>query len=141
MLGGIDFLSGHYNGYNYWWSGGNGAFPGWDSSDGSSDGYVTRRLFVSNSWDSVRVVLSWLTRGTYTYNHRTADHPIGIDLDLHVFDPSGAWIASSASWDNNFESVEFEPRVSGLYTFKIKRYANRDTANKLRMGLVVNYFD
>ena len=37
--------------------------------------------------------------------------------------------------------VQFTPTVSGTYTFKINRYANRDTANKLRMGLVVNYFN
>ena len=140
-LGGIDFLSGHYNGHNFWWSGGNGAFSSWDSADGSSDGYIERTLTISNSWDSVRVVLSWLTRGTYTYAHRTDAHAIGMDLDLRVYDPSGALVGSSLSWDNNFESVEFEPTTTGTYTFKINRYANRDTSNKLRMGLVVNYFN
>ena len=140
-LGGIDFLSGHYNGYNYWWSGSNSAFSGWDSADGSSDGYVERHLTISNSWNSVRVVLSWLTRGTYTYANRTDAHPIGMDLDLRVYDPSGTLVGSSASWDNNFESVQFTPTVSGTYTFKINRFANRDTSNKLRMGLVVNYFN
>lgn len=140
-LGGIDFLSGHYNGHNFWWSGGNGAFSSWDSADGSSDGYIERTLTISNSWDAVRVVLSWLTRGTYTYAHRTDAHAIGMDLDLRVYDPSGALVGSSASWDNNFESVEFEPTMTGTYTFKINRYANRDTSNKLRMGLVVNYFN
>jgi len=140
-FGGIDFLSGHYNGYNYWWSGNNGAFSSWDSADGSSDGYVERQLTISNSWDSVRVVLSWLTRGSYTYTHRTDAHPIGMDLDLRVYDPSGNLVGTSASWDNNFESVEFTPTVTGTYTFKINRYANRDTSNKLRMGLVVNYFN
>ena len=140
-LGGIDFLSGHYNGRNYWWSGSNSAFSSWDSADGSSDGYVEREVTISNSWDSVRVVLSWLTRGTYTYAHRTDAHPIGIDLDLRIYDPSGALVGSSASWDNNFESVEFNPTVTGTYTFKINRYANRDSSNKLRMGLVLNYFN
>lgn len=140
-LGGIDFLSGHYNGHNYWWSGSNSAFSIWDSADGSSDGYVERQITISNSWDSVRVVLSWLTRGTYTYAHRTDAHPIGIDLDLRIYDPSGALVGTSASWDNNFESVEFNPTVTGTYTFKINRYANRDTSNKLRMGLVLNYFN
>jgi hypothetical protein len=140
-LGGIDFLSGHYYGHNYWWSGSNGAFSTWDSADGSSDGYVERQITISNSWDSVRVVLSWLTRGTYTYAHRTDAHPIGIDLDLRIYDPNGALVGTSASWDNNFESVEFNPTVTGTYTFKINRYANRDSSNKLRMGLVLNYFN
>ena len=140
-LGGIDFLSGHYNGHNFWWSGSNGAFSSWDSADGSSDGYIERTLTISNSWDSVRVVLSWLTRGTYTYAHRSDAHAIGMDLDLRVYDPSGRLVGRSLSWDNNFESVEFEPTMTGTYTIKINRYANRDTSNKLRMGLVVNYFN
>jgi hypothetical protein len=140
-LGGIDFLSGHYNGHNFWWSGSNGAFSSWDSADGSSDGYIERTLTISNSWDSVRVVLSWLTRGTYTYAHRSDAHAIGMDLDLRVYDPSGRLVGHSLSWDNNFESVEFEPTMTGTYTIKINRYANRDTSNKLRMGLVVNYFN
>ena len=32
------------------------------------------------------------------------------------------------------------PTVSGYYTFKINRYANRDTSLNLRLGMYVNYY-
>ena len=140
-LGGIDFLSAHYNGMNYWWSGSNNAFTVWDLADGSPDGKVEKAKMIDSSWNSVRVVLSWLTRGTYTYRNRNDAHAIGIDLDLVVRDPNGALVGTSASWDNNFESVEFQPTVTGTYTFEIRRHANRDSSNEMRMGLVVNYFN
>ena len=90
-LGGIDFASAQWSGHWYWWSGGTNAFNTFDAQDGATDGYVVKTLFVSNSWDKVRVVLSWLTRGTYTYDHRADAHPIGLDLDLSVYDPNGGY--------------------------------------------------
>ncbi|MBK7543451.1 MAG: S8 family serine peptidase [Candidatus Competibacteraceae bacterium] len=139
-LGGIDFASAQWSGHWYWWSGGTNAFNTFDAQDGATDGYVVKTLFVSNSWDKVRVVLSWLTRGTYTYDHRADAHPIGLDLDLSVYDPNGGYVGGSASWDDPFEDVTFTPTVSGNYTFKIRRYATRDSSLSLRMGMYVNYY-
>ncbi|MGR8930724.1 MAG: S8 family serine peptidase [Gammaproteobacteria bacterium] len=140
-LGGIDFASAQWSGYYQWYSGSNSSFSTFDSDDGNADGYVEKRIYITSSWDKVRVVLSWLNRGSYVYDHRTDAHPIGMDLDLQVYDPNGAYVGSSASWDNSFERVEFTPTVSGYYSFKIKRYANRDTSSALRMGLYVNYYN
>ncbi len=140
-LGGIDFLSAQWSGYWSWWSGGNNSWNYFDGLDGSNDGYVTRKVYISSGWDKVRVALAWMNRGTYTYNHRNDAHPIGQDLDLRVYAPNGAWIGSSASWDNPFEAVTFTPTTSGYYTFKIKRYANRDTNSAVRMGMYVNYYN
>ena len=139
--GGIDFLSAQWSGYWSWWSGGNNSWNYFDNLDGNNDGYVTRRVYISSGWDNVRVALAWMNRGTYTYNHRNDAHPIGQDLDLRVYDPNGNWVGSSASWDDPFEVVDFTPNVSGYYTFKIKRYANRDTSSAVRMGLYVNYYN
>ncbi len=137
-LGGIDFLSAQYSGYWSWWSGSNGS---WNTFDGNGDGYVTRTVYISSSWNKARVVLAWMNRGTYTYNNRNNAHPIGMDLDLRVYDPNGNYVGGSFSWDDPFESVNFTPTVSGYYTFKINRYANRDTNSALRMGLYVNYYN
>jgi hypothetical protein len=82
----------------------------------------------------------WLNRGTYTFDHRLEAHPIGMDLDLSVYDPNGDYIGGSFSWDNAFEKVNFRPTISGYYTFKIKRFANRDLASHLRLGMYVNYY-
>lgn len=140
-LGGIDFRSAQWSGYWQWYSGGNSSFSYFDGQDGNSDGYVEKQIYISSSWDRVRVVLSWLNRGSYTYSHRNDAHPIGMDLDLRVYDPNGNYVGGSFSWDNPFEKVNFTPTVTGYYTFKINRYANRDTSSNLRMGLYVNYYN
>lgn len=140
-LGGIDFASAQWSGHWFWWSGGTGAFSTFDGQDGATDNYVVKTVYIDKSWDRVRVVLSWLTRGSYTYDHRADAHPIGLDLDLKVYDPNGNYLGGSFSWDNPFEDVTFTPTVSGHYTFKIHRYATRDSNLKLRMGMYVNYYE
>lgn len=140
-VGGIDFLSAQYSGYWSWWSGGNNSWNYFDGLDGSKDGYVTRKVYISSSWDKVRVALAWMNRGTYTYNHRNDAHAIGMDLDLSVYGPNGNFVGSAMSWDNAFEHVNFTPSQSGYYTFKVKRFANRDNNSALRMGMYVNYYN
>lgn len=139
-LGGIDFASAQWSGYYQWYSGGNSSFNTFDQNDGSSDGYIEKKIYISSGWNNVRAVISWLNRGSYTYDHRNDAHPIGMDLDLKVYDPNGTYKGGSFSWDNPYERVNFNPTVSGYYTFKIKRYANRDTSSSLRLGMYVNYY-
>jgi hypothetical protein len=140
-LGGIDFASAQWSGHWFWWSGGTSAFNTFDGQDGAADNHIVKQVYIANDWERVRVVLSWLTRGSYTYDHRNDAHPIGLDLDLKVYDPNGNYLGGSFSWDNSFEDVDFTPTVSGYYTFKIHRYATRDSSLKLRMGMYVNYYN
>jgi hypothetical protein len=140
-LGGIDFLSAQYSGYWAWWSGNNSSWSTFDKNDGSSDGYVTTRIYISSGYKKARVALAWMNRGSYTYDHRNDAHAIGIDLDLKVYAPNGSLVGGSYSWDNSFEYVNFTPSQSGYYTVKISRYANRDTSSALRMGLYTNYYN
>jgi Subtilase family len=138
--GGIDFLSTAYNGWHYYYQGGNGAFGTFDIGDGASDGYITKKVTISSAWKNVRVAIAWQNRGTFTYDHRGDAHPIGQDLDLSVYGPTGAYVGSSLSWDNPYEAVNFTPSVSGTYTIKVKRYANRDGGSAFRMGLLINTY-
>jgi hypothetical protein len=140
-LGGIDFLSAQYAGYWAWWSGNNTSWSTFDKNDGSGDGYVTTRIYISSGYKKARVALAWMNRGSYTYDHRNDAHAIGIDLDLKVYAPNGSLVGGSYSWDNSFEYVNFTPSQSGYYTVKISRYANRDTSSALRMGLYTNYYN
>ncbi len=139
-VGGIDFYRNYYSGTNTWWEGSNSSFSYFDSNDSSpNNGYIDRQVYLSSGLSNVRVVLSWLNRGTYTYDNRAAAHPIGMDMDLSVYDPNGNYVAGSSSWDNPYEMVSFDPAVTGTYTVKIKRYANRDTSSKLHMGLSIDW--
>ena len=140
-VGGIDFLSSHYDGWNFWWHGNNGDFSSWDAADGVADNYITQQVFIPNTYDGVRIAMTWLTRGTYTFDHKGDAHAIGMDLDLTVYDPSGSYVGSSSSWDNAWEVVDFTPTTSGYYTFKIKRFSNNDTVNNMRVGVAVNFYN
>jgi len=138
--GGVDFLSTAYNGWHYYYQGGNAAFSTFDSGDGTTDGYIVKKVTIS-SGSKVRVAIAWQNRGDYTYDHRGDAHPIGQDLDLSVYGPTGAYVGGSASWDNPYEVVSFTPAASGTYTIKVKRYANRDGGSNFRMGLLINTYN
>jgi len=139
-LGGLDFYSAYYNGTNSWWEGSNSAFSYFDSKDSTpNNGYIERKVYLKSSYNSVRVALSWLNRGAYTYSHRSDAHPIGMDMDMRIYDPAGNYVTGSYSWDNPFEKITFNPAITGYYTIKINRYANRDTSSKFHMGLSVNW--
>lgn len=139
--GGIDFASAQWSGNWQYYTGNNASFATFDSGDGAADGFISKVVSVPAGFNRVRVVLSWINRGTWTYDHRADANPIGMDLDLSVYGPTGAYVGGSASFGNPYESVQFTPTAAGNYTFKIKRYANRDTSSDLRIGLYVNYFN
>ena len=139
-LGGTDFYSMYYGGTNSWYQGSNGSFSYFDSNDAyPNNNYIDRTVYLSSSLSSVRVVVAWLNRGTYTYNNRNDAHPIGMDLDVRIYDPNGKWVGGSYSWDNPFEDITFDPKVSGTYRIAINRYANRDTSSKFHMGVSVQW--
>jgi hypothetical protein len=64
-----------------------------------------------------RIVLIWDVDTSYTYYKY---RPSG-DLDMEIIDPSGNVVASSASYDNNYEIVYFAPAVSGTYKVRVIR--------------------
>ena len=46
-----------------------------------------------------------------------------IDLDLMVYDRTGALVGYSGSWDNSYEVAEFAARAGETYTIKIRRWS------------------
>ena len=137
-LGGVDFYRSYYSFHYHWWQGGNGSFSFFDNNDPlPGNNFIDSKwVNLSSSLSKVRITLVWLNRGAYTYSHRNDAHPIGMDLDMRVYDPNGNYVAGSYSWDNPYEWVEFDPAVTGVYRVAINRYANRDTSSKLHMGLL-----
>jgi len=138
--GGIDFLSSYYDGWTYYYNGGNSSFSSFDSGDGVADGYIERTFSITTAGRPVRVAIAWMNRGNYTYDHRADAHPIGQDLDISVYSPTGAYLGGSASWDNPFEVVNFTASTTGTYKVRINRFANRDTSADFRLGLKVNLY-
>jgi len=65
-----------------------------------------------------RVALVWDTNPNYA---SYASRP-GADLDLQVIRPGGAVVASSVSFDNTYEIVDFTSPVSGSYTLRVIKF-------------------
>jgi hypothetical protein len=65
-----------------------------------------------------RVAISWTTDPSFSdYTNRPS-----ADIDLQVVDPNGVVVASSASWDNASEIVEFDSWWGGTYTVRAVNY-------------------
>lgn len=64
-----------------------------------------------------RVAIAWDTDPAYA---SYASRP-GADLDLRVLNSAGTTMASSLSYDNTYEIVEFTPSSSGAYRIRVNR--------------------
>ncbi|GAB4579290.1 MAG: hypothetical protein Fur0022_20280 [Anaerolineales bacterium] len=78
------------------------------------------RYFNAVQGDTVRVVISWFSNAYCpNENNCTLDH-LDTDLDLWIYNPSGTFVISSASFDNNYEIVEFVANTTGQYRIEVK---------------------
>jgi Bacterial pre-peptidase C-terminal domain len=73
--------------------------------------------FGATSGQKVRVAISWASHPDT--NHPPANDDLMADLDLDVYAPSGTVVATSASFDNSYEIVEFTAPETGTYTATI----------------------
>lgn len=90
------------------------------SAGSFSDGYFNKSWKAKTSSTNARI------RVALTWNSQTDNNSSSIlkgDLDLRVYSPSGALVASSSSWDNNNEFVEFTPTQTGEYTIRIRGFS------------------
>ena len=99
------------------------AFHGADTY--STQGYNTsptsfpvNKSFYVTSGETVRVAIAWDSTPASSGSSYDPD-TLMADLDLLVYDPSGAFVDSSASYNNSFEIVEFTAGATGNYTARI----------------------
>ena len=74
---------------------------------------------------TVKVALAWDSAVTSLGENATAS-TITVDLDLLVRDSRGIQVASSASWDNSYEVVEFAANSGETYDIIIRRWSGTD---------------
>ncbi len=84
-------------------------------------GYLQTQTAFATAGQSVRATLSFdsTPSGGPTYSLDS----LRCDLDLYVYGPTGALVASSASSIQPFEIVHFTAPSTGTYTVKIRRYS------------------
>lgn len=71
-----------------------------------ASGILTRIAIV---WDNDPAYVNYATRPS-------------ADLDLRILSPGGATVASSASWDNTYEIVEFTPTTTGFHRIRVNKF-------------------
>ncbi len=101
-----------------------------DSADLDGDGFLNSvyRISVPRTLlaPTVKVALAWDSE-VVRFNILGFELFFGsfltVDLDLIVRDSSGATVATSISWDNSYEIVEFAARRGETYEIRIHRYS------------------
>lgn len=116
------------------------------SSTGDFDWY-----FNVTGLKKIRVAIAWWSNSDCTqFDERlTCEDRLDTDLDLQVFDPNGNYVSggviddgseesghigisngsSSASWDNNYEVVEFKANVTGVYRLHVHKARMDESGN------------
>jgi hypothetical protein len=91
---------------------------------GSSRRFTAARMRLTRG-KRVRVVIVWPTDPRYRHYQARPS----ADLDLRVVNRRGRVVASSLSYDNTYEIVDFKPRRSGTYRAQVvKARCNLDPA-------------
>lgn len=96
------------------------------------------RYFTANKGDFIRITIAWWSNADCaTINNCNFDR---LDTDLHLGarDPNGQWVpgAWSASWDNNYELVEFVAPQTGTYRIAVYKTRADEPSNYLGIALV-----
>ena len=89
----------------------------------TSTGYHVTNMFLRGG-DRTRVAIAW--DSSASGGPWFASNVLNADLDLAILAgnavTTGPTLASSASYDNSFEIVEFVPPTTGFYTIRINDY-------------------
>jgi subtilisin family serine protease len=85
---------------------------------GGIAGFPINQEFSAKKGERVRVAIAWAHKspGGDKLTQPTTD------LDLTVLDPGGVVLATSASFDNNYEIVEFIAPLTGIYRARITNF-------------------
>lgn len=99
------------------------------------------RYFRATAGERIRVAISWWSNADSPGNNYSFDRlDTDLDLGVHCCDGNynlvpGAW---SASWDNNYELVDFNVTQTGLYRIAVRKVMvyNNETTNYVGIALV-----
>lgn len=134
--GGIDvatafsiFDAGGY--MNIVWPDINQIFPDSGSTINFYSWNMTNGSLYARSGQRIRAVISWESNP----NAQHTFDPLSTDLDLIVFGPSGVFVASSLSFDNNYEIVDFIAPETGNYRIQVRAWKRSQESANLGFGL------
>lgn len=96
----------------------NGTWGGTSYSCSSPVQWIVSSVYVQ-AGRHVRVAMAWdANPSAPNYSSRP-----GADLDMRILGPTNAIVASSLSWDNTYEIVDFVAPSTGTYKLRVHRYS------------------
>jgi hypothetical protein len=99
-----------------------------------------RQSFFATQGDLIRVAIAWWSEADPPPAYPTlGDDALTSNFNLYVWDPDGNLVSSgySASWDNNYEIVEFSAPQTGLYEIGAYKSPNGTTESDNQLGIAV----
>ncbi len=99
-----------------------------------------RESFFATQGDLIRVAIAWWSEADPPPAYPTlGDDALTSNFNLYVWDPNGNPVSSgySASWDNNYEIVQFSALQTGLYEIGAYKSPNGTTESDNQLGIAV----
>ncbi|NOT87571.1 MAG: S8 family serine peptidase [Lysobacter sp.] len=103
---------------------GNGTWGGTSYSCASPFLWVVSNVNVQ-AGRRVRVAMAW-DANPYAANTNYSNRP-GSDLDMQILAPNNAIVATSLSWDNTYEIVDFVAPMTGTYRLRVVKFSCQHT--------------
>lgn len=94
------------------------------------DSFLLRYVRLEKG-DLARIAISWLAQADCSSVEICNYDRLATDLHLGVRAPNGDFVGWSASWDNNYEIVEFEATQTGLYQVMVLKRSADEPFNYL----------
>ncbi len=96
------------------------------------------RYFTANRGDFIRIAIAWWSHADCPSEDNCNFDRLDTDLHLGVRNPDGEWVSGawSASWDNNYELVEFAAPKTGTYQIAVYKTRADEDSNYLGIALV-----
>lgn len=107
------------------------------TNSGFPVGTDLERRFYADQGDLIRVAIAWWAHADTPGNNYSFDR-LDTDLDLRIKAPNGQWVpgATSLSYDNNYEMVQFLAPQTGEYVIAVRKYRADEDSNYLGIALV-----
>jgi hypothetical protein len=100
---------------------------------------MTYRYFTAQTGDFIRVGIAWWSNADCQSTSACSYDQLTTDIHMGVLDPDSQWVAWSASWDNNYELVEFIAPKTGTYRIGFVGVINNETSNYAGLALLRLY--
>lgn len=94
------------------------------------------RSFQASRGERIRAAIAWWSNADCPDEANCRHDRLDTDLNLTVYGPDGTLVGYSASWDNNYELVEFTAPRTGQYTIGAYKASSSESYNYLGMAWV-----